>query len=67
MALGKSTYTWSAETGSVDHLGEVIEGTYVSAVDFSADGSYLAVGTGTGAVELWDTELVDGRPPGSDS
>lgn len=56
VALGESTYTWSAETGSVDHLGEVPEGTYVSAVDFSADGSYLAVGTGTGIVELWDME-----------
>ncbi|KAH8112436.1 WD40 repeat-like protein [Phellopilus nigrolimitatus] len=56
VALGESTYTWRADTGSVTHLGDVPEGTYVSAVDFSQDGGFLAVGTGTGIVELWDAE-----------
>ncbi|KAI5122033.1 hypothetical protein M0805_008023 [Coniferiporia weirii] len=56
VALGESTYTWRADTGSVTHLGDVPEGTYVSSVDFSRDGAFLAIGAGTGAVELWDTE-----------
>ena len=30
VALGESTYTWRADTGSVTHLGDVPEGTYVS-------------------------------------
>ena len=56
VALGESTYTWRADTGSVLHLGDVSDGAYVSSVEFSADGSFLAVGTGSGDVELWDTE-----------
>lgn len=56
VALGESTYLWKAETGSVVHLGDAPEGSYVSSVDFSNDGLFLGVGLGTGAVELWDVE-----------
>lgn len=56
VALGESTYTWRAETGEVAHLGDTPEGSYVSSVDFSQDGQFLAIGTSTGSVELWDVE-----------
>lgn len=56
VALGESAYTWRADTGSVTHLGDVSEGTYVSCVDFSQDGTFLGIGTGSGSVELWDVE-----------
>ncbi|KAH7908227.1 WD40-repeat-containing domain protein [Hygrophoropsis aurantiaca] len=56
VALAESTYVWRADTGSVSHLGEAPQGSYVSSVDFSNDGAYLGVGLGTGEVELWDVE-----------
>ncbi|KAI0267337.1 WD40 repeat-like protein [Gloeopeniophorella convolvens] len=56
VALSENTYVWRADTGSVTHVGEAPEGTYVSAVDFSNDGAFLGVGVGTGEVELWDIE-----------
>ena len=56
VALEASTYIWKADSGSVVHLGDAPEGTYVSSVDFSNDGMFLGVGIGTGEVELWDVD-----------
>ncbi|EJD41517.1 WD40 repeat-like protein [Auricularia subglabra TFB-10046 SS5] len=56
IALSETTYMWKAASGDVVELGTCPEGTYVSSVDWSADGSFLGVGLGTGAVELWDAE-----------
>ena len=56
VALGENVYMWKADTGAVVHIGEAIEGTYVSSVDFSKDGTFLGVGNGTGEVDLWDIE-----------
>ena len=57
VALAESTYLWRADSGDVSLLGEMPEGTYASALDFSMDGQYLGVGSGSGAVELWDVEM----------
>ncbi|KZT59277.1 cell division control protein [Calocera cornea HHB12733] len=54
VALSDTTYIWNAQTGTVDALGTVPEDTYIASLDWTADGSYLAVGLGTGEVELWD-------------
>ncbi|KAH0831111.1 quinon protein alcohol dehydrogenase-like superfamily [Lanmaoa asiatica] len=54
VALGESTYLWAADTGIVSHLGDAPDDTYVASVDFSADGAYIGIGLGTGAIELWD-------------
>jgi cell division cycle protein 20 (cofactor of APC complex) len=56
VALGESTYIWKADSGTVHQLGEAPESSYVSSVDFSKDGMFLGVGSGTGLVELWDIE-----------
>lgn len=56
VALSTSTYLWRADTGNVSQLAEAPEGSYTSSVSFSNDGMYLAIGLGTGEVELWDVE-----------
>ncbi|KAL0956461.1 hypothetical protein HGRIS_002607 [Hohenbuehelia grisea] len=56
VALEASTYIWNADTGTVSHLGDAPEGSYISSVDFSADGAFLGAGIGSGEVELWDVE-----------
>lgn len=56
VALTENTYIWKADTGDVVLVGEAPEGSYVSSVDFAADGGFLGIGMGTGDVELWDVE-----------
>lgn len=56
VALSENTYIWRADTGAVTQLAEAPEGTYVASVSFSKDGLFLAIGLGTGDVELWDVE-----------
>ncbi|PPR08014.1 hypothetical protein CVT24_011075 [Panaeolus cyanescens] len=56
VALANVVYLWNADAGTVQNLGSCPEGTYVSSVDFSNDGAFIAVGLGNGDVELWDTE-----------
>ncbi|KAF8513574.1 WD repeat-containing protein slp1 [Hysterangium stoloniferum] len=56
VALSEKTYLWRADTGSVTQVAQAPEGSYVSSVSFSNDGMFLAIGTGTGEVELWDVE-----------
>jgi cell division cycle 20, cofactor of APC complex len=56
VALAENTYIWKADTGTVVQVGEAPEGTYVSSLSFSNDGSFLGVGIGSGEVELWDVE-----------
>jgi cell division cycle protein 20 (cofactor of APC complex) len=56
VALEANTYIWRGDTGAVDQISEAPEGSYVASVRFSGDGMFLGIGTGTGEVELWDTE-----------
>lgn len=56
VALAENTYVWNAQTGTVTHLAEAPEGTYVCALDWSGDGAYVAIGLSNGDVELWDVE-----------
>lgn len=56
VALESATYIWKADSGEVVQLGEAPEGSYVSSLDFSADGQFLGIGLGSGEVELWDVE-----------
>jgi cell division cycle 20, cofactor of APC complex len=56
VALEAVTYIWNGDTGEAVQLGEAPEGSYLSSLDFSADGQFLGIGLGTGEVELWDIE-----------
>jgi cell division cycle 20, cofactor of APC complex len=56
VGLEDNTYVWKASTGAASHLAECPEGRWVTALDWSADGSFLAIGLSNGDVELWDPE-----------
>ncbi|KAG8900786.1 ubiquitin-protein transferase activating protein, partial [Tulasnella sp. 403] len=56
VALCENTYIWSAETGNVELLGTSPDESYVSAVEFTPDGSFLGIAHGSGVVEVWDME-----------
>lgn len=56
VALDRNVYLWNAATGDIQELMECDGGddNYISSVQFTQDGSYLAIGLHTGCVELWD-------------
>ena len=56
IGLERNVYVWSAESGTVSSLLETSPDTYVSSVKWSGDGAYVAVGLGTGEVQIWDVE-----------
>jgi cell division cycle protein 20 (cofactor of APC complex) len=56
IALGESLYLWNAETGNVNQLCALEEGSYYASVKFSGDGHYLALGTSEGAVHIYDID-----------
>jgi len=59
VALGAHIYLWNAATGKITQLCE-LEGPedYVCSVKWVSEGGYLAVGTSSGDVQLWDVEQV---------
>ena len=57
VALDKQVYLWNAASGDIQELMECEgEDNYISSVQFTEDGSYLAIGLNTGSVELWDIQ-----------
>lgn len=59
IALSDSVYIWNAESGDVGCLCSISNGDETSdeivcSVRFSEDGSYLAVGTSSGPVQIYD-------------
>ncbi|KAF2720508.1 WD40 repeat-like protein [Polychaeton citri CBS 116435] len=56
IALDRSVYVWSAESGNVASLLECPEDTYISSVKWSQDGAYVAAGLGSGETQIWDVE-----------
>lgn len=56
IALERSVYVWSADSGSVSSLLECPADTYIASVKWSGDGAYVAAGLGTGEVQIWDVE-----------
>lgn len=53
-ALGSTVYLWNAATGKIEELTSLEGNDYVCSLSWLQEGDYLAVGTTTGTVELWD-------------
>jgi len=58
VGLEDNTYVWRASTGAAVHLAECPTGCWVTSLDWSSDGSFLAIGLSNGHVELWDPEAA---------
>jgi cell division cycle protein 20 (cofactor of APC complex) len=60
VALGQTVYLWNAESGAIEELCQTTgEDDYISSVNFVQDGGgYLAVGTNSNQVQLWDVESM---------
>ncbi|WWC71848.1 uncharacterized protein I206_105807 [Kwoniella pini CBS 10737] len=59
IGLGDTGYVWDAESGTVNALGggeESEDRPKVTAVSWSDDGAFLAIGNDAGEVEVWDVE-----------
>ena len=60
IALAESVYIWNAESGevgclcSINNTGDESSEEIVCSVKFSDDGSYLAVGTSSGPIQIYD-------------
>lgn len=57
VALAETVYLWDAAEGSITELCTLPDANdYVSCVAWVSDGSYLAVGTASNKVELWEVD-----------
>eukprot|EP00658_Telonema_sp_P-2_P075151 TRINITY_DN6457_c0_g1_i1.p1 TRINITY_DN6457_c0_g1~~TRINITY_DN6457_c0_g1_i1.p1 ORF type:complete len:349 (-),score=82.93 TRINITY_DN6457_c0_g1_i1:200-1246(-) len=57
IALAQTVYLWDAASGNITQLCELPEDSNnVTSVQWGAEGAYLAVGTDSGMVQLWDVE-----------
>lgn len=57
IGLGPDVFLWNANDGSVQKLLEMKgDGEYVCSVSWAGNGKYLAIGSSTSAIQLWDVE-----------
>ena len=57
VALGAHVYLWNAATGDIHQLCQLAgQQDYVASVKWVEQGTYLALGTSTGNIQLWDVE-----------
>ncbi|CAG0878956.1 unnamed protein product [Cyprideis torosa] len=54
VALSQELFIWMATTGAINQLLSVPDGDYISSLKFTPEGYYLAVGTASGAVMVFD-------------
>ncbi|OAC98517.1 hypothetical protein MUCCIDRAFT_129777, partial [Mucor lusitanicus CBS 277.49] len=55
VGLGKAIYLWNADNGTIQALNYNNDD-QVASVNWSGDGSYLAVGTAAGDTQIWDVQ-----------
>lgn len=58
VALGQSVYLWSAKSGDITELLSLEGEDYVSSVSWTASGTHVAVGTGGGETQFWDSTAL---------
>ncbi|KAI8904671.1 WD40-repeat-containing domain protein [Gorgonomyces haynaldii] len=56
VGLDKSVYIWNADDGSVQEFMTTADDDYVSSIEWAQDGSYLAIGLGSGDAQIWDVD-----------
>ncbi|CAM9024842.1 unnamed protein product [Wickerhamomyces anomalus] len=54
VGLGSSVYLWNASSGSVDKLCDLGNHDKITSLSWIGAGTHIAVGTNTGAVQIWD-------------
>ncbi|KAF2072772.1 hypothetical protein CYY_005918 [Polysphondylium violaceum] len=55
--LGQTVYLWNATTSEIQRLFQVEQQSdYITSLQWTKDGNYLAVGTNSCVVQLWDVE-----------
>ncbi|ANB12817.1 Cdh1p [Sugiyamaella lignohabitans] len=55
VGLGSSVYLWNAQSGQVDSLC-TLNDERITSLSWITHGPHLAVGTSSGAVQIWDTQ-----------
>ncbi|OSX75027.1 hypothetical protein BU14_0258s0032 [Porphyra umbilicalis] len=60
VALRDTVYLWNASSGTIEELCRASSGAddYVTSLSWIADGNYLAVGTNSKEVQIWDTDKL---------
>ena len=59
IALGNTIYLWNAESGSVQQLCELPDmDSYISSLAWGRAGDYLAFGTSSNEVYVWDVNRM---------
>lgn len=59
IALGGMVYLWNAESGSVEQLCQLpAASSYISSLSWGRGGDYLAFGTSTSEVCVWDVNKM---------
>jgi cell division cycle protein 20 (cofactor of APC complex) len=58
IGLDKNVYVWNADTGAVTEFCQTADDDYVTSLEWAFDGSYLAIGTSRGDVQIWDVDSV---------
>lgn len=59
VALAELVYLWLADTGGIEQLCETeLADDTISSVSFINGGRYLAVGTNSNQVQIWDVERM---------
>ncbi|KAJ2596222.1 WD repeat-containing protein slp1 [Coemansia sp. RSA 1721] len=56
IGLDQSVYLWDATSGDVNSLCQLEGDAYIASLKWTADGTFLAVGTSDGDVQIWDAE-----------
>jgi cell division cycle protein 20 (cofactor of APC complex) len=56
VGLENTVYVWNGEAGTVHEFCKTKADDYVASLKWTADGSYLAVGTGQGDAQIWDLD-----------